>query len=373
MAKLRSGYTTGACAAAAAKAATLILLGRPSFKRLDKVDIPFPHGDRHSFILYTQSLEGDTARVSVIKDAGDDPDVTNGAEIIAVVSKTSKVSKSTAGRSGQGDELVKLVDIRAGSGVGTVTKPGLPIAQGQPAINPVPRQMIRQAVNEVMASLNKDIPVSLVVTISVRNGEELAKNTLNQRLGIIGGLSILGTTGIVRPVPAKAWTDTIDTSMKVARAAGLDQVILATGRTSEAAVQKLLQLPEEAQIMMGDYLQHALNEAGKQGFTKVHLAGMWAKILKCALCIPQTHVRNGALEIEQAATLLGILGLEQESVISLRTANTAREILQRLQGQGRDDLVQAVCSAAQQYAEQCSGLPVSIYLVTSEEGVIEQV
>ncbi|MCI5113459.1 MAG: cobalt-precorrin-5B (C(1))-methyltransferase [Candidatus Electrothrix sp. AW1] len=364
MATLRSGYTTGACAAAAAKAATLILLGKPS---PEQVDIPFPDGERHSFFLHTCGLEGDTARASVIKDAGDDPDVTNGAEIIAVV------SKNTAEKTAKNDELVA---IRAGSGVGIVTKPGLPIAQGEPAINPVPQQMIRQAVAEVMSLVtlvSQDISLSLVVTISVRNGEELAKNTLNQRLGIIGGLSILGTTGIVRPVSAKAWTDTIDTSMRVARAAGLDQVILATGRTSEAAVQKLVRLPEEAQIMMGDYLQHALNEAGKQGFIKVHLAGMWAKILKCALCIPQTHVRNGALEIKQAADLLGTLGLERESVISLRTANTAREILQRLQGQGREDVIEAVCYAAQQYAEQCSGLPVSIYLVTSEQGVIEQV
>ncbi|MCI5116660.1 MAG: cobalt-precorrin-5B (C(1))-methyltransferase [Candidatus Electrothrix sp. LOE1_4_5] len=364
MATLRSGYTTGACAAAAAKAATLILLGKPS---PEQVDIPFPDGERRSFRLHSCSVEGDRARASVIKDAGDDPDVTNGAEIIAVV------SKNTAEKTRQGDELVELVAIRAGSGVGIVTKPGLPIAQGEPAINPVPQQMIRQAVAEVMSLVTQDISLSLVVTISVRNGEELAKNTLNQRLGIIGGLSILGTTGIVRPVSAKAWTDTIDTSMRVARAAGLDQVILATGRTSEAAVQKLVRLPEETQIMMGDYLQHALNEAGKQGFIKVHLAGMWAKILKCALCIPQTHVRNGALEIKQAADLLGTLGLERESVISLRTANTAREILQRLQEHGREDVIEAVCYAAQQYAEQCSGLPVSIYLVTSEQGVIEQV
>ncbi|CAK8720188.1 Cobalt-precorrin-5B C(1)-methyltransferase [Candidatus Electrothrix gigas] len=378
MATLRSGYTTGACAAAAAKAATLILLGKPS---PEQVDIPFPDGERRSFFLHTCVLEGDTATSSVIKDAGDDPDVTNGAEIIAVVSKiskASKVSKNIAGKAGKGGENDDLVAIRirAGSGVGIVTKPGLPIAQGEPAINPVPQQMIRQAVAEVMSLVTlvtQDISLSLVVTISVRNGEELAKNTLNQRLGIIGGLSILGTTGIVRPVSAKAWTDTIDTSMKVARAAGLDQVILATGRTSEAAVQKLVRLPEEAQIMMGDYLQHALNEAGKQGFIKVHLAGMWAKILKCALCIPQTHVRNGALEIKQAADLLGTLGLERESVISLRTANTAREILQRLQEHGREDVIEAVCYAAQQYAEQCSGLPVSIYLVTSEQGVIEQV
>ncbi|MCW5214768.1 cobalt-precorrin-5B (C(1))-methyltransferase, partial [Desulfobulbus sp. US5] len=216
-------------------------------------------------------------------------------------------------------------------------------------------------------------PVRLVVTISVCNGEELAEKTLNRRLGILGGLSILGTTGIVRPISAKAWTDTIDASMKVARAAGLNQVILSTGRTSEVAVQKLLLLPEEAQVMMGDYLEYALKAASRHGFSRIHLAGMWAKILKCALCIPQTHVRNGALEMEQAAGLLGELGLDQESVACMTNANTAREILQRLQKEGEDGLVRAVCCKAQQYAGECSGLPLTVYLVTSEDGVIVQV
>ena len=356
MSKLRSGYTTGACAAVAAKAATLILLKGQCPGR---VEIPFPDGERHSFLLHSCGLEGETARASVIKDAGDDPDVTNGAEIIAVI------SWNTAGE-GEGS-----VEIKSGFGVGTVTKPGLSIPVGEPAINPVPRQMIREAVAEVTKQLSE--AVRLVVTISVRNGEELAEKTLNRRLGILGGLSILGTTGIVRPVSAKAWTDTIDASMKVARAAGLDQVILSTGRTSEAAVQKLLLLPEEAQVMMGDYLEYALKAASRHGFSKIHLAGMWAKILKCALCIPQTHVRNGALEMEQAAGLLGALGLDQDSVARMINANTAREILQRLQGKGRDDLVRAVCNKAQQYAEECSGLPMTVYLVTSEDGVIVRV
>lgn len=360
MSKLRSGYTTGACAAAATKAAVLLLFGGSC---PEQVDIPFPDGERHSFFLHSCILEGDTARASVIKDAGDDPDVTNGAEIIAVVGKNG---------AGEGDETVI---IRAGSGVGTVTKPGLPVPVGEPAINPVPRRMIREAVAEVITKGTASLaePVPLLVTISVRDGEELAKKTLNRRLGIVGGLSILGTTGIVRPVSAKAWTDTIDASMKVARAAGLDQVLLSTGRTSEAAVQKLLHLPEEAQVMMGDYLEYALKAANRHGFGRIHLAGMWAKILKCALCIPQTHVRNGALEMEQAAGLLGELGLDQDSVARMTNANTAREILHLLQEQGKDDLVRAVCCKARQYAEACSGLPVRIYLVTSEEGVIEQV
>ena len=353
MRTLRSGFTTGACAAAAAKAAALLLL---SGQQPGQVDIPFPNGDRHCFRLHRCTVTHGLATASVIKDAGDDPDVTNGAEIIASV------------RRQEADKEEAAVLIQAGAGVGTVTKPGLPIPVGEPAINPVPRQMIRAAVAEALQELQTEARLS--VCISVRNGEDLAVQTLNKRLGIIGGLSILGTTGIVRPVSAKAWTDTIDASMKVARAAGLDQVILSTGRTSEAAVQQLRHLPEEAQVMMGDYLAYALTAAQRHGFCRIHLAGMWAKVLKCALCIPQTHVRNGALEVEQAACLLGELGLVQDRVADMATANTAREILRRLQEQERQDLIQAVCLRAREYAEQCSGLPVQIYLVTSEDGVI---
>lgn len=161
--------------------------------------------------------------------------------------------------------------------------------------------------------------------------------------------------------------------MKVARAAELTEVILSTGRTSEAAVQALLRLPEEAQVMMGDYLAYALKAARRHGFHAIHLAGMWAKILKCALGIPQTHVRHGALEIRQGAELLYALGLERKTADDLATANTAREIYLRLRETGRDDMIHAVCVRARQYAMKRSELPVDLYLVTSEDGVVEHV
>jgi cobalt-precorrin-5B (C1)-methyltransferase len=208
------------------------------------------------------------------------------------------------------------------------------------------------------------------VRIFVRDGEALADKTLNRRLGVVGGLSILGTTGIVRPVSARAWTDTIETSLRVARAAGLDEVMLATGRTSEAAVQRQLALPEEGLVMMGDYLHYALTATARHGFRRIHLAGMWAKLVKAALAVPQTHVRNGALETSQAAALLADLGLEAGAVTALADANTAREIYERLRAADRDDLVVAVCDRAWAQAERWSGLPVTVYLVTAEEGVV---
>ncbi|MBV5316397.1 MAG: cobalt-precorrin-5B (C(1))-methyltransferase [Desulfobulbaceae bacterium] len=351
---LRSGYTTGACAAAAAKAAVLCLLGR---ENPGSIEIPFPDGSRHSFALCRFGGNSpQLAMATVVKDAGDDPDVTNGAEIGAEV---RWVAASTG-------ERIVLVN---GPGVGVVTKPGLPVAVGEPAINPVPRQMIRAAVAEALAAgeLND---AALEVKIFVRDGEVLAKKTLNQRLGVIGGISILGTTGIVKPVSAQAWTDTIEASMRVARAAGLTEVLLSTGRTSEAAVQRKLHLPEEAQAMMGDYLLYALEAARRHGFAQIHLATMWAKLIKAALAVPQTHVRNGALETRQAADLLAQLGLDETTASTLRAANTAREIYERLKQLDRPDLVAAVCRRAQAQAESWSGLPVQVYLVTSEEGVV---
>jgi len=309
------------------------------------VEIPFPDGMRRKFRLHTcRALDSDSngdiisTIASVIKDAGDDPDVTNGAEIAATV---NFFTERTSERRG--------IVLKAGNGVGTVTRPGLAVPPGRPAINPGPERMIRQAVHEILDELPENNRL-LEITISVKDGELLAEKTLNRRLGIKGGISILGTTGIVRPVSAKAWTDTIEASMSVARAAGLDQVLLSTGRTSERHVQRLLGLPEEAQVMMGDYLSYALRAASRRSFAHIHLAGMWAKILKAALEIPQTHVRNGALETAQAACLLEKLGLPEEEAMVLRRANTAREIYQRLRAAGRDEIISSVCHKAQQYA-----------------------
>ncbi len=353
--KLRSGYTTGACAAAAAKAATVALYSKncPSTS-----EIPFPDGSRVIFSIHHCEIRDREARCSVIKDAGDDPDVTNGAEIIAVVSRIS----------GHCAEKIKIC---GGKGVGRVTKRGLAIDVGQDAINPVPRKMISQAVLEAVS--DKAETKKILVTIMIVDGEKLAEKTLNRRLGIIGGLSILGTTGIVRPISAEAWTATISASMSVAREAGLNEMILSTGRTSEAAVQKELDLPEEACAMMGDYLEFSLKEAAEKGFKKIHLAAMWAKVLKGAMQIPQTHVRHGALEISDALLFLAGLGLDQTIIDRLKGSNTAREIYIRLHDGKHIDIIESVCRAAQDYAAKVSGLDVTVYLVDGSGQVVTRV
>ena len=395
--RLRSGYTTGACAAAAAKAAVLLLLGRP---RPERVEIPFPDGSRHGFAVQQGEARYGQAWASIIKDAGDDPDVTNGAEIKASVCFLPEATSCQnslppggggLGRGGNSDEpcssqlhtppsplpsregelnSVRLeqtnIFLCGGAGVGRVTKPGLAVKPGEPAINPVPRRMILAAILE---GLGPEAGKILQVEISVPKGEELAEKTLNKRLGIVGGLSILGTTGIVHPVSAGAWTATIEASLSVAKEAGLSEVVLSTGRTSEKGVQTLLPLPEEAYAMMGDYLEFSLLAAARRGFAVIHLAGMWAKIMKAALEIPQTHVRHGALEVADGVALLARLGADPVLLASLKGVNTAREIHVRLQEQGRDDLILAVCEAARRYAQRVSGLEVRVYLVNNHTQV----
>ncbi|RUM40752.1 MAG: cobalt-precorrin-5B (C(1))-methyltransferase, partial [Desulfocapsa sp.] len=202
--KLRSGYTTGACAAAAAKASVATLLTHQFSKT---VEIPFPAGQRVVFSITAQSAteeDGKGVKSSVLKDAGDDPDVTNGAVIESTAIFAEKLLP--------GAEAVRIY---GGRGVGTVTKKGLAIPVGEAAINPVPRQMIRDAVAEAFTDSGEVQKKVLEITVSIPQGEELALKTLNHRLGIVGGLSVLGSTGIVRPISADAWTATISAGMDV--------------------------------------------------------------------------------------------------------------------------------------------------------------
>jgi cobalt-precorrin-5B (C1)-methyltransferase len=230
---------------------------------------------------------------------------------------------------------VKIV-ITGGVGIGKVTKPGLAIPPGEWAINPVPLRMIEQAVYSVFSSHVPSTPFrtslqpsasNLQITISIPDGEERAQKTLNARLGIIGGLSILGTTGIVRPISAKAWTDTIDAALDVAKACGCKTVVLSTGRSSEMAAQMhLSHLPEEAYVMMGDHVAYALQACARRGFSQPIIACQFAKLLKIACGYENTHAAASELDL---AVLLGwaeAVNVSSEYLGIISHANTAREI-----------------------------------------------
>ncbi|MCL4163102.1 UNVERIFIED_CONTAM: hypothetical protein GTU68_020530, partial [Idotea baltica] len=258
---LRFGWTTGACATAAAKAA---YLGLCTGAIPAEVTITLPKGQMPSFPTLTPELGQSWASAMVEKDAGDDPDVTHGALIGARVSR----------REGGG------IRFHAGEGVGTVTLSGLPIPVGEPAINPVPRQMIEQTLRAVAEEHGEAL--SLDVTIFVPGGEELAKKTWNPRLGIEGGLSILGTTGIVRPFSCSAWIASIHRGIDVACANGLDHVVGATGSTSEATVQTLYDLPDVAYLDMGDFAGGLLKYLRTHPIPRLTIAGGPGKMTKLA-------------------------------------------------------------------------------------------
>ncbi len=372
--RLRSGYTTGAYAAAAAKAAALLLVGA-SVGASGDVEIPFPDGTRHRLRLKRvwSGRNEEAYYGSVIKDAGDDPDVTHGIEIVA------RVALAPSGGRGSGlphrEAAMPPVKIKGGPGVGVVTRPGLPVPIGAPAINPVPARMIREAVKEALSAGAAVFhgEVAIEVVISVPEGEKVAQKTLNGRLGIVGGISILGTTGIVRPISSEAWTATIATSMNVARAMGRKEIVLSSGRTSERAHMRRYGLPEETYVMMGDYVQYALREATTHGFERIHLSAQWAKMLKTAMAIPQTHVRHGAIDIGKAVSFLGSLGYPD---LAGRAFNTAREMLDTICSSpagAHRPILPEVCSAARRYAESLTaGVPVHVYLVSYEGEIIAE-
>jgi cobalt-precorrin-5B (C1)-methyltransferase len=311
---LRYGWTTGACAAAAAKAAYTALLtgGFP-----DPVEITLPRGQRPAFALAKTELSGGSATAGIVKDAGDDPDVTHGALVLATIRR---------GAAGTG------VTFRAGEGVGTVTLPGLPIPPGEPAINPVPRKMIREAIDQVAAAHGGSGDVE--VEIAIPGGETLAAKTMNRRLGIIGGLSILGTTGIVVPYSCSSWIASIHNGIDVARAAGLPHIAGATGASSEAAVQKMYGLPEIALIDMGDFVGGMLKYLRTHPVPRVTVAGGVAKMTKLAQGLLDLHSKRGSVDFAALASFAEKAGGLPELSERIRAANTAAEAFEHGQAQG---------------------------------------
>jgi cobalt-precorrin-5B (C1)-methyltransferase len=328
---LRRGWTTGTCATGATRAAyTALLTG--TFP--DPVAITLPRGAQTSFALSREESGEGWARAGIIKDAGDDPDVTHGALVSAVV---------RLGAPGSGVRFI------AGEGVGTVTKPGLPIDPGEPAINPVPRRMMTETVREVAAEQGGSGDVE--IEISIENGESLAKRTMNGRLGIVGGLSVLGTTGIVVPYSCASWIASIRQGVDVARAAGLEHLAASTGSTSEAAVQALYDMPEQALIDMGDFAGGLLKYLRDHPVERLTIAGGFAKLAKLGRGDLDLH--SGRSEVDFAWLGERLEELGADSAMADR-ANTATEVLQRAKEAGIP-LADAVADAARLTAREVLG------------------
>ncbi len=341
--KGRYGYTTGACATAALKGALLLLKG----ERPDRVKIKLPIGLEAEFKLHELASNGKISRASVIKDAGDDPDVTNGAEIKVEV----KIFP------GEG----KIV-FQAGEGVGIVTKPGLGLPLGEPAISSVPRRMMKKIVAEVFGEEKK--LWDFQITVSIPGGEMLAEKTLNARLGIRGGLSILGTKGIVVPYSTAAYKASIVKAFHVARALGISEVVLSTGGRSEAFCQKIFsELPEEAFVQVGDFVGFALRSGRRNGFKRITLGMMLGKMAKVALGLPNTHAKYGEIPLEKLFTLVKKICSSENILPPLKEIHTARHFLEILEKRAPELLppfAEQLCLEAAEKAREMAGQGVKI-------------
>ncbi len=278
-------------------------------------------------------LTGDVARAGIVKDAGDDPDVTHGALIVAELGWAEP---------GSG------IAFRAGEGVGKVTRAGLPLAVGEPAINPAPRAMICETLAD-LADANGAPAPDLTVTLAIPGGERLAEKTMNRRLGIVGGLSILGTTGVVVPYSCSSWIHSIHRGIDVARAAGIDHVAAATGTTSERAVQQLYDLPEHALIDMGDFAGGTLKYLRRHPVPWLTLAGGFAKIAKLAAGHLDLHSSRSRIDAGALAAILDALGADEASVAAAQTSDSATAILE-IAGERRVALAERVARQAREVA-----------------------
>lgn len=348
---LRTGFTTGACAAAAAVAAARALATGAA---PGTIEIVLPNGVAARFAVARAEVTVGRATCAVVKDGGDDPDATHGAEIVATV-----LIRAAPG-----------VELRRGAGVATVTKPGLGLELGAPAITSVPRRHISAVVEAELAAMR----AGAVVEISVPRGEEIARATLNARLGLVGGISILGTTGIVRPFSAKAYGAAVARAVDVARAAGLGEVVFSTGARSETCAMRLHPaLPQEGFVQVGDCVGLGLRRAARRGFHVVRVFAMVGKLTKLAAGLMQTHASRGEVDRELLAVFAANAGAPEPACRAMAEATTARGALEIAARSGAADRVAA--ALCRQAAERCvshagGALRVAVALVGFDGGVL---
>ncbi len=343
---LRKGYTTGACAAAAVQAALTSLL---TGEKQEKATIYLPAKVFATFAIEHCEIKKRSAVAAVKKDAGDDPDVTHGAVIYAEV-----MLKEEAG-----------IELDGGEGVGRATKPGLAVEVGQAAINPVPRKMILSEAEKILKDFHCSSGVKII--ISVPGGEEMAKKTLNGRLGIVGGISILGTRGIVMPFSTAAYKASIIQAIQVAVAGGCDHVAVTTGGRSEKyAMKQLPELKEEAFIEMGDFVGFTLKHCKRLGIKKISMVGMMGKFSKVAQGVMMVHSKSAPVDFDFLAGMAEKAGAGAKEVEAVRLANTASHAAELMQAAGCQSFFELLCDncCAHAIQEVNGGLTVDTTLYT---------
>ena len=349
-APLRSGLTTGSCATATSLAAARLLLGGGSS---DAVDITLPKGKRVQMRLEFCRLTGNGAEAGTIKDAGDDPDVTHGALLYSQVRLNSQPG----------------IRFNAGQGVGTVTRPGLVLGVGEPAINPVPRKMITDHLTLLADELG--YRGGFDVTVNVEGGEALALKTMNPRLGILGGLSILGTSGIVRPFSCAAYIASIHQGIDVAKTNGYLHIAACTGNASEDTMRRVYDLPEIALIEMGDFVGAVLKHLRRVPVDRLSLCGGFGKISKLAAGHMDLHSRHSSIDLPQLAQWAAAIGADEPLQQAIRDANTSQQALAMASAAGIA-LGDAVCQHALDFARSVvpAQVQVEVFAIDRQGGVV---
>jgi len=349
-APLRSGLTTGSCATATSLAAARLLLSGTS---ADAVQIVLPKGKQVQMRLEFCRLSADGAEAGTIKDAGDDPDVTHGALLYSQVRLLAEPG----------------VRFMAGAGVGTVTRPGLVLPVGEPAINPVPRQMISDHLSLLAAETGYG--GGFEVTVNVERGAELALKTMNPRLGILGGLSILGTSGIVRPFSCAAYIASIHQGIDVAKTNGYLHIAACTGNASEDTMRRVYNLPEIALIEMGDFVGAVLKHLRKVPVDKLSLCGGFGKISKLAAGHMDLHSRHSSIDLPQLADWAAAIGADTTLQQGIRAANTSQQALAIAAAAGIA-LGDEVCRHALSFARSVvpAQVQVEVFAIDRQGGIV---
>lgn len=322
--KMRTGYTTGTSATAGAKAGVLAILNQ---EKIGLIDVTLPKKSKIQIKIEKCEFDNQSAHCYVIKDGGDDPDVTHGAEIHTNVSLTSNVGK---------------IEIDGGDGVGRVTKPGLGLEVGSAAINPTPKKMITENIIEIAQDLLKKNGVK--VLISVPKGKELAPKTDNPRLGILGGISILGTSGIVVPYSTASFAASIRQSIDVTIAMGNDTVVLTTGGRSEDYARNIITLPDHCFVQMGDFSGYTVQQCAKKGIKKAYVAGFIGKLTKMGMGVKQTHVKGSKVDMEFLAELAQKCNASSDTIQEIKKANTARHVFEIVSAKNLKGYFDLVCA-----------------------------
>jgi cobalt-precorrin-5B (C1)-methyltransferase len=322
--KLRTGFTTGTSATAGVKAGILAIINQ---EKISFVDVTLPKKSKIQIKIESCEFDKQKAHCSVIKDGGDDPDVTHGAEICTEIFLTKNIGK---------------IEIDGGEGVGRVTKPGLGLDMDSAAINPTPKKMITENILEVGNDLLKKNGIK--VLISVPKGKELALKTDNPRLGIIGGISILGTSGIVVPYSTASFAASIRQSIDVTIAMGNDTVVLTTGGRSEDFSRKIITLPDHCFVQMGDFSGYTIKQCAKKGIKKTYVAGFIGKLTKMGMGVKQTHVKGSKVDMKFLAEIAKRCAASNDTIEQIRKANTARHVLEIVLNKNLKNYFDLVCS-----------------------------